>query len=357
MNRAFLFIVLFGILLGITDGCSRPYPYAPVVKLAQTKFRTGDTTYLEITPAFTGFNGPTALIIGNDNLMYVADSRNDRVVVMNLAGTFLGERTILQPTALAQDMRLDLLIGGVIAKSNGDSIGAIFRVHLVEASHQLAQAQMDTIWREDARPARRFVGIAAMPDNEFLLARTGPNNSSFIDPDTRIMRFAANNKYITPVTDFSTGTGTGITDINRLTGLGAFPNSHDIVVLQSQEGVAYGALWMVYKSGSDFEGWMPKFDPSDVTLASVDFVRPNRFVNPTGVAMDNRRLDIFIADPAQDSVFKFNSKGAFRPESFGLFSTNGQMVKPTGVAFFDKTLYVSDVEANCIFRFKLSSDF
>ncbi len=357
MKKTFLIILAIGILAGLADGCSDPYPVGPVERLAGVSYRTGDTTYLEITPPFTGFNGPTALIIGNDNLMYVADYRSNRIVMMNLAGTILGERDVLQPSAIAQDMRLDLLIGGVIVKANGDSVGAVFRVHLVQASHQFASARMDTIWKEDAHPQRRFVGIAAMPDNEFLLARTGPDNSSFIDPDTRIMRFSATNQYITPVTDFSTGTGTGITYINRLTGLGPFPNSHDIVVLQSAEGVAYGAIWMVYKNASDFEGWLPKFDPSDVTQASVDFVKPYRFVAPTGVAMDNKRLDVFIADPAQDSVFKFNSKGAFRAESFGAFSTNGQMLRPTGLAFFDKTLYVSDAEANCIFRFKLSSDF
>ena len=338
-------------------GCTKPYPYAPIQALERAQFTTNDTVYLEITPPFTGFNQPTALLIGNDNLMYVANSGNNMIVMMNIAGTVLGEREVLEPTAIAQDLRLDLMVGGVIAKPSGDSVGAIFRIRLVPVSHQIAEAEIDTVWKEDSHPARRFVGFAMLPDNQYLAARTGPDNTSFIDPDTRILRFSSDDHFITPVTDLATGTGTGITYVNQVTGMSAFPNSHDFIVLQSAQGVAYGAVWMVYENQPDFEGWLPKFDPSNIAQASVDFIRPNRFVDPTGVAMDNKRLDIFIADPAQDSVFKFNSKGGFRMESFGSFATNGQMKRPTGVAFFDKTLYVSDAEANCVFRFKLSSDF
>ena len=357
MKTAAYILMSLGLLVLAICGCTKPYPYGPVQVLEQEKFTTGDTTYLEINPPFGGLNRPSALLIGNDDLMYVADVGNNRIVMMDLAGTMLGERRILNPTAIAQDLRLDLLVGGTLATSSGDTVGAIFRIHLVQVSHEIGAAKIDTIWKEDAHTQRRFVGIAVMPDNQYLIARTGPDNTSFIDPDTRIMRFSDQDHFITPVTDLATGTGTGITYINRLTGLRAFPNSHDFIVLQSNEGIAFGAIWMVYQQSSDFEGWLPKFDPSNVVQAAVDFVRPNRFVYPTGVAMDNTRLDVFIADAAQDSVFKFNSKGAFRHESFGNFATGGRMLRPTGLAFFDKTLYISDAQANCIFRFKLSSDF
>lgn len=342
------------VLALIVAGCTKSYPIGPIEALEQQSFVTGDTVYLEIIPPFGGLNAPTSLLIGNDNLMYVANSGDGQIVMMNIAGAVLGSRRVDEPTAIAQDLRLDLLVGGVIAKANGDSVGAVFRIRLVPVEHQLAQAEMDTVWKEDAHPQRRFVGIATLPDNEYLLARTGPDNSSFIDPDTRVLRFSANDQFITPVTDLATGTGTGITFINKLTGLSALPNSFDFIALQSSEGVAYGAIWMVYTNSANFQGWQPKFDP---TIQLVDFIRPNRFILPTGVAIDNTRLDIFIADAAQDSIFKFNSKGTFRPESFGRFATGGQMLRPTGVAFFNKTLYVSDAEANCVFRFKLSSDF
>ncbi|HTP81043.1 MAG TPA: hypothetical protein VMM57_11660 [Bacteroidota bacterium] len=351
-----VFPILLLSIACLTAGCTKSYPIASVEALEGTKYSVGDTTYLEVNTPITGFNGPTALLIGKDNLLYVADSKNNRVVMLNVGGEYLGERQILQPSALGQDFRLDLLVGGTIVTSGGDTAGAVFRIHLVQALHQFQNAVIDTIWREYAHPARRFVGIATMPDNTYLLARVGPDNSSFIDPDTRILLFSDQDQFTTPVTDLTTGTGSGINYINMLTDLIAFPNSHDIIILQNSIGVAYGAIWMVYQQSAEFEGWMPKFDPTNITQGSVDFIRPYRYVLPTGVAIDNTRLDIFIVDAAQDSVFKFNSKGAFKPESFGAYGTGGRMKRPTGAAFFDKTLYISDSQMNCIFTFKLSTD-
>lgn len=343
------------VLIVFWIGCTKPSPIDPFIALQDSTYSVADTAYLEIYPPYQmGFNGPTALLFGNDLLFYVADTRNNRVVMLDVAGGYLGECHIDQPVSLAQDFRLDLLVGGVIVR-NGAQTGAIFRIHLTAAEHHIADAVIDTVWRESAHPQRRFVGIAALPNNQYLAARTGSDNSSGIDPDTRVMEFASTDEYLTPITDLATGTGSGINYINELTGISAFPSTRDFIVLQKNMG--YGALWMVYSQSSDFEGWKPRFDPANPRDASVSLIRTGQFMNPAGVAIDSRRLDIFITDVAQDSVFKFNSKGAFRNASFGKSLTNNRMKSPTGAAFFDKTLYVADSTANCIFRFKLSTDF
>jgi hypothetical protein len=196
-----------------------------------------------------------------------------------------------------------------------------------------------------------------MPGNFYFAARTGPDNSSSIDPDTRIMKFDTTDEYLTPITDLMTGIGTGINYINQLTGLSIYPSTKNFVVLQRNTGVAYGAVWMEYKPSGDFDGYLPKYDPANPRDASVDFIRPNRFIYPTGIAIDPKRLDIFIVDMAQDSIFKFNSRGVFKEASFGRYRTNNRMKSPMGAAFFDKTLFVADSTANCVFRFKLASDF
>jgi hypothetical protein len=337
------------------DGCTGRYPISPFIALQDSAYSVADTAYLEIYPPYQlGFDGPTAILFGNDQLLYVADTRNNRVAMMNIAGGLLGECHIDQPVALAQDFRLDLLVGGIVSK-NGSPAGALFRVHLVAALHQMSSAEIDTVWIESAHPQRRFVGIAALPDNQYLAARTGPDNSSGIDPDTRVMVFASTDEYLTPITDLATGTGSGINYINELTGIAAFPGKRDFIVLQ--KNMVYGALWMVFSQSSDFEGWQPKFDPANPRDASVSFIRSNLYMVPAGVAIDNKRLDIFITDVKQDSVFKFDSKGTFKQSSFGKSLTNNRMKSPVGAAFFDKTLYITDSTANCIFRFKLSTDF
>jgi hypothetical protein len=300
------------------------------------------------------------LLLGKDQLLYVADTRANRVVMLNRAGGVLSSRPMLAPVSLAQDSRLDLLVGGVIVAANGDSIGALFRVHLVSTSadsaHRLDRAAVDTVWRELAHPSRRFPGIAVLSDNTYLAVRTGPDNSSFIDPDARVLVFSAADGFITPLPALVTGSGTGIGNINRPTGITAFPGSRDFVLTQSSEGVAYGALWMVYQSTSDFQGWLPRFDPAKLEDRSVDFLRPNRYALAKAVAVDPARRDVFVADAGLDSVFKFNSRGVVRPESFGRIRSEGLMRRPTGLAFFDKILYVLDGDQGLILRFRLSTD-
>lgn len=348
-----LIIFAFSIIL---IGCEDRFPLSslpdPLAGLS-----VGDTTYLEVTPPFEGFNEPGGIFIGPDQLLYVADTKNNRIVMMNTAGHILGVRTVLRPTAVAQDLRLDLLVAGLVLEGGKDSVGAVFKIRLVPSQHNLSNAKIDTIWKEQARPNRRFVGLGVMPDNKFFAVRSGPDNSSFVDPDARVLMFNANSTFQTPLGDLVTRAGSGITDINQPTGLAMFPNSRDFIVIQHSVGVAYGAIWMTYQQSSDFEGWIPRFDPSKPEQKSIDFIRPNRFVQASAVVVDERRRDIFIADAALDSVFKFDSRGRFKSESFGFHRTNGRMIRPTGLAFFDKTLYVADAGTNRIFRFRLSTEF
>jgi len=350
--------VLAALLIG---GCDEPYPMDSVSSLAKETYTVGDTSYLEISPPITGFLAPSVLYVGNDNLLYVVDST--RIVMMNFAGIMMGERSIDKPSAIAQDWKLDLIVGGVVQRNTGGAtteVPALFRIHLLDSTrqiyHDLAHAYIDTIRVETSRPNRRYVGIGVFPDNSYIVARTGPDNSSPIDPDTRVMMFSKADKYVTPITDLATGVGNGIQYINQLTTLITFPSSRNFLLGQQQTGVAYGVLWMVYQKSEDFDGWQPKFNPTTSSGANIDFIRPYRFVYPAGLAVDNNRLDVFVADAGLDSVMKFNSKGAFKKESFGSAKI-GHPLHPSGAAFFDRTLYISDKSQGCIFRFKLSTDF
>jgi hypothetical protein len=338
-------------------GCDTPMDLGT---LPQQSSGGADTSYVVVDPPFGGFTRPEGILIGKDQLLYVADTYANRIVMMNRAGGVLSTRTMLHPVSLSQDSRLDLLVGGEIVATNGDTIGAIFRVHLVSASvdsaHQLEVAPVDTVWRELAHRTRRFPGIAVLSDNTYLAVRNGSDNSSFVDPDARVLQFDASDVYITPLPTFVTGVGTGIVNINHPTGIAAFPNSRDFVLTQSADGVAYGALWMVYSSTSDFQGWLPKFDPANLSDRLVDFIRPNRFTNARAVAIDPSRRDIFVADAVLDSVVKFNSRGVLRRESFGVHLSENLMRNPSGLAFFEKMLYVLDRELGVVLRYRLSTD-
>lgn len=318
-----------------------------------------DTAYVQVTPPFSGFTRPEDVMIGIDQLLYVADTYgagSGRVVMMNRAGQILSAKSMLRPISIAQTTNLDLLVGALVVAQNGDTVGAIFRIHLVEASHRLESARVETLWRELARPARRFPGITAFGDNVYLAVRTGPDNTSFVDPDARVLQFDARDNFITPVASLTTRAGSGISDIFQPTAIASFPGVRDFVLSQSSTQVAYGALWLVYQSSSEFEGWLPKFDPARTEDRGRDFIRPNRFVQPEAVAIDRIRRDIFIADAALDSVFKFSSRGTFKAESFGKFRSNGTMMRPTGLAYFERVLYVLDGQSGQVLRFRLTTD-
>ncbi len=361
-NPSMYAAALTAILLLVLGGCVNDSgsPVVGDLMNVQNKVQVLDTSYVEIYPPFGGFTEPEDVFIGNDQLLYVADTKANRLVMMNRAGWFMSARTILHPVSIAQDGRLDLLVGGEVVASNGDTVGAIFRIHLVSASsdsaHHLEVAPIDTVWQELAHRARRFPGITVFGDNWWLAVRTGPDNSSFVDPDARVLMFDNHDTFITPIGDLATRVGTGITDINKPSDIASFPGSRDFVLTQSSDGVAYGALWMTYQQTTDFQGWIPRFDPARQEDRGVDFIRPNRYLQPQGVAIDPSRRDVFIADAALDSVFKFTSRGVFKGESFGVVRSRGAIVRPTGLAFYGNVLYVLDGTLGQVVRFRLSTD-
>ncbi len=347
--------ILICLSLILLIGCQEKFDLATLP--TATNLILGDTSYVEIFPAFAGFKNPTAIHAGHDQLLYIADTDNNRIIQMNEAGVILGEISILRPIAIAQDLRLDLLVSGDIFIDSTRTIGGLFRIHLYEAEHVLANARIDTVYKEPAKPNRRFRGIGILRENQYLIARDGPDNSSFVDPDTRVLWFNKNDKLITPIGDLATREGSGIVDILRVTGLVTFPNSNDFILIQSSvDGrMTYGALWMVYQKSYDFEGWLPKF------TTPSEFMRPKRFIEPSAVTIDRSRLDIFIVDQATDTLTKFDRRGLYKAESFGngkiAASGQGQLMKaPKGAAFMTKTLYISDSGNNIIRRFRLSTD-
>jgi hypothetical protein len=347
----------FAAAFAILAGCEKPMDLGT---LPQPLSSVLDTSYVAVDPPFAGFSDPEDILFGKDQLLYVADTKANQLVMLNIGGGIMSTRSILHPRSVSQDSRLDLLVGGEVVAASGDTVGAIFRVHLVYASsdsaHHLDIAKIDTVWREIAHPGRRFPGITVLSDNTYLAVRTGPDNSSIIDPDGRVLMFDASDRFVTPVPGLVTGVGSGIANINFPTSITAFPNSRDFIIGQNSEGVAYGALWETYSSTGDFQGWLPRFDPSSATDRFVDFIRPYQYKSVQAIAIDPSRRDVFIADAGSDSVFKFTSRGVMKSESFGYARSNYRMRRPTGLAFFQNVLYVADGEQGVIFRFRLSTD-
>ncbi|MCG8607614.1 hypothetical protein MJD09_21845, partial [bacterium] len=106
-----------------------------------------DTLYIQLSPIWGpetnatiyDFDQPRDILVGREPFIYVADSGNDRIVMLDLAGNLVGvSQTIENPIALTQDPKLRLLI---VTDSN-----TIYRIDLVAASHDIGAADPELVF-------------------------------------------------------------------------------------------------------------------------------------------------------------------------------------------------------------------
>ncbi len=341
-------------------GCADKFPTEDLTKGQDAGNIGGDTVYVRTGEPWTGFNKPQDILIGREPFIYVADTENDRIVMMNLDGQILGTRSVKKPVEIAQDYELNLLVCAQFDTTvNGQTttFSAVYKYDLVSASHQIENAPVKRILPQGAdfnQPQREYSGIAVFFDNSFIVARRGPNNSSIFNPDNSILHFYPKKYYGGGEGDTLIGRipnidplSSGLVSANQISSLTTFNrrNIDFIVTLIGQN--SFKAQWLQYVITPLDERYLSYFSPQD----GIEFAVPNRFEKPEGSAIDEAG-NIYIADAAKDSIFKFNAFGD-ELQSFG-----GENIfnSPYAVAVFDRTLYVADTGNDRIVRFILSTD-
>ena len=323
---------------------------------------TGDTVYVQLSPSWEGFNNPQAILIGKEPFIYVCDTDNDRIVMLNTAGTVLGSKSIKHPIAIAQDYRLNLIVCAefdTVISGVTSFFSAVYKIDLFAAQHDLANAPVTRILphRDSEFQERyKYTAVAAFYDNSFYIARNGTQNTSVYDPDNSILKFE-------PKKDFNAGEGdsligrvpnldplsSGLISANGINSMTPFNKKNvDFIATFSGE-TSFKAQWFRFFASAVEEKYVSQFSPTDGT----PFAQPNKFGKPAGSCIDQYG-NIFVADgdPAKDSVYKFNQYG----DEMHSFGGSNVFVRPSGVAFLDKTLYVIDAGSNKVVRFILSTD-
>jgi len=315
----------------------------------------GDTTYVLQQPEWTGFNNPKDVFVGFEPFVFVADAGNDRIVMLDLAGSVAGySQYIKNPTAITQDYKLNLLVCAEFDTTlSGQNItfGAIFRIDLYAAGHDLANAGIHRAYFDPLNPGRRYSGISILSGNKYYVARTGPDNSSIVDPDDGIMLFGTDDRPEPRVNWPGLSVdGTGLTTITRPTSVATFSKpTTDFLFTQQGDKSLFRTQWITQRTTGDITQWESYYSP--VRDGDLDFLRTSLFDRPEDVTVDPSG-NIYVIDAGLDSLFKFNSAG-FLLQAFG---GPEQFNHPEGVAIFDKTLYVADTGNNRILRFILSTD-
>jgi hypothetical protein len=357
MIKKFLFSVI--LIIPIFLGCSDKFDISQLGDYHGAGNAGGDTVYVHLNPDWGGFNNPQAILIGHEPFIYICDTDNDRIVMLNTAGTVLGTLAIKKPIAIAEDYKLNLIVCAQ-AEINSITYSAVYKIDLFAVKHVIGNAIPRLILPRksdiDYHPLCTFSAVAAFYDNSYYVARTGANNSSIYDPDNAILQFVT----IGSNADSSLGSvhnidalSSGLITANGINCMTPFSKKNlDFIATYDktvENATAFKAQWFQHYSNQQTEGYRSAFNPSD----GMKFVQPNRFGAPTGSCLDPSG-NIYIADgdPGKDSVFKFSPYG----DELQSFGGSAWFSKPAGVAFFDQTLYVLDSQKNMIRRFILSTD-
>ncbi len=345
----------------IFTGCNDKFDIGVFDSQRGTSNIGGDTVYVELTPSWSGFIQPHDVYVGNDYFIYVTDPGAGKLVMLNQAGERLSEISVPGVLAVSQDYRLNLIVTGrfdTIVNGSPVSVSALYKIDMYAAGHNLQGAELKRILPVPGRAFSEkdlrvnYTGVTAFYDNSFYVARSGPSNSSIFDPDNSILIFQTFRNG-NSVKDSLIGRipgieplGTGILSANYVTSLVSFNRRNiDFVMTMSGEN-SFRTQWLTYVVSSLGEEYESRLTPG-----GVEIMKPGKFTAPTDVTID-RFNNIYVADPGKDSVYRFNSFGD-ELESFGGSSLFND---PTGVAHFDRVLYVAEKGSGKIRRFTLSTD-
>ncbi len=317
-----------------------------------------EPTYVQQYPVWGQFNQPEAVLLGREPLVYVADSKNNQLVQLDLSGIQQGVMPIRNPRAVAQDYNYSLLvIADTISPLFLDTISVLYRINLVPVGGLLSNASKIPLMTSDyptplSSRSRRFTGVGVFADNSYIVTRVGPDNTNTLDPDNALLKIYGIDS-VTSVTSLSgfQVTGNGVYSIDLVSAVTTFTgNLTDFIITRDSPDFGFKVLWFVYDNVKGT--YDPKFLPED----NVDILNI-QIGTPEGVTVDNN-TNIYVTDNSKDSLYKYSSTGKLKTsESFGGAGSNvNELNGPMGVSFFNKVLYIGDTENNRVVRYKLSTD-
>jgi hypothetical protein len=352
--------------------------------------------YVPILPYWT-VAGPVDVYAGYDEMVYAAGENG--VEIFDQKG--MKQRTIpvAGATEVIQDRRLHTyIIGRVNREIDGITYDLAAVFHYINTAVAGEPVAVDTLvhpfcdvtrnntaFRGAEDESVAFTGLATLADNTLYVSRKGPNNSltSVARPDNTILIFdedGINTGYTNGLSPTVSSLKSCI-DVSAIASFAAPPqqtsgvsSSRDFVLLQTGEAAQYKVLWIVEEQDPDGGAVFVQNDALlnfDTSKAERFLYEPDRFTQPSDVFIaPDASGYLFIVDAVRDSFYQFTRagfEGVNPPPNSGLvkqvlasFGGEGsgpfQFIAPSGVAYFNETVYVADYGNNRISRFKLSSD-
>ena len=368
------------ILLGIS-ACTTNDTKLPVIPPGEEQFPSlDDVEYVLINPPLDAahgydFNQPSDVYIGVDNFLYVADTGNDRIVMLDAGGQLQGvSQYIPHPEAITQNDSLQLLI---VNKTN-----VIYRIDLVSVGHQIGAAPVDTVFQQASEPNRQFTGITVHNGFEYYVTVIDiADSSSNFKAFSFIYDFNANHTLKGPLPLHVNGTGlfsailpTGIVSLREQWLDISLTREKTPAFIFSQTGrtsLLTNNFKVQFITTTIIEG--DEVLTPNIGLLNTDIYDPNKFYNPEDVAIDRSGF-IFVVDAGRSpgdpdysqsppAFYRFSSNSGKQVQAYIGDGSNPDRItfdNPKGIAILpfeeEQILYIADTGNNRVLLFKLSTD-
>jgi hypothetical protein len=374
-----------------------------------------EVAYAALLPFWTGFDNPTDVYVGYDELVYVTDAQG--VHVLDRSGR---EYDLIEieggATSVTQDRLLNLYVTArydtVITAVDPEitwNLAAVYKIKNANGSGPVTftdtlihpfmdnsrsstttkQFRLDRN-RTDNEELVELTSVAVLANNDIYVTRKGPRNRTgeAIAPDNTVLIYSADNdgkmintaqvRALNP-TNPSFLSGISISDITTLIGPPQRENiSEDLSFIITQgnpkQDIPFRTLWVNAVETIDGLEFRPNSSllARDTSRAESFLYSDYKFQNPTGVAFSaDARGHVFVVDSGTDSLYMFQSSGfegitpppgssgkkAINVSFGGLGNGPRQFNDPEGVAYFDEIVFVADKGNNRIARYKLTTDF
>ncbi|MFN2373589.1 MAG: hypothetical protein ABR545_07220 [Cyclonatronaceae bacterium] len=376
--------------------------------------------YAALVPFWDGFDRPTDITVGFDELVYVTDSEG--VHVLDRSGRRYQTIPLRGAVAVVQDRLLNLYVSArydtvITAVDPGITwdLAAVYKIRNANGAgdlqivdilvHPFMDASRSTTISQRSRLDRSRVdndelvevtGVAVLANNDIYVSRRGPRNQAgqAVAADNTVLIYTENRdnqgnrlgtmRNTTQIRTLNPNTPSLLSavSINDIATFIAPPQrdsfTPDLNFLVAQgapdRDIPFRVLWINAVQTPD--GLEYRSNPTllarDTTRADSFLYDQNKFRNPTGLAYTaDARAQLLVVDAATDSLYLFQSNGieGINPlpgsqqtkainVSFG-GKGNGprQFDEPSGVAYFNRVVYVADKNNNRIARYKLNTDF
>jgi len=367
MRKARIIVVVGLVAALIFAGCVGRTEFPTDLPPPDEAGRPADTTYVVVNPIWTEaggqkFNRPHGVTFGYDRSIYICDTDNDRIVRMSVTGEYIEEYAVQHPVQVTQDRQLNLICvdgGGVVSRRSHFGAGEFDTVLYRDSVTRVIEIQrpgidsvfydsllIDSVWVDSVwievqvmvldtiliNVPSGLLGVAAspLPDRYYYLPDSTRSVITVLDVDDHglaadILRAFARPPAVDPVGIMTYPTG---------------ESSYNIVF--TQRGTREGLR--IIRSGT-FQ---------DVRLDTTDIYEmlPS---GPKQVARDEEG-NFFVVSALADEVYRFTRHGAFSLRFGGSGVEPGQLSRPHGIAYGEKTLYIADTGNDRVVRYRLSTD-